>query len=504
MAELRLHRRRGRLGRLVRRHRLTEDPDVNVLAARGGRRADIPRTSTNAVALVHAASARTSTGATSAMPQTGARRAPDLRAARQAAGRLEQPLHHDAHPRPPLGLRQLGRQRLPGLDATRSASPYFQKLEDQEDDTSPTGRQGRADARHRTPGMHDPNPTSRAFIDACPSSAIPSTDDFNGPNMEGAGWHHINVRTASATRRATGPTSSRRSYRENLTVEPALAGDAADPRGRPVHRRRVPQGRRAARRRARRREVIVCARRDRIAAAAAALRASATPQNLRPYGIERAASTCRASGENFHNHVLTGVIRECKQPVPTGKQNLSEARSSASRTRPGPAPDLQIAFVHVPVQHHRRAGHPNSISILPGRRAAAARAATSSSSSADPTREAARRTRTTSASRGDRDRLVAGGQDSRARSSRRRRSRRGSATELMPADDVRRPTTTCSAFVRATADSYHHQAGSCKMGTRRPRRRRSGAARPRRRRACASPTRASCRSCRRATATPGS
>jgi choline dehydrogenase len=36
--------------------------------------------------------------------------------------------------------------------------------------------------------------------------------------------------------------------------------------------------------------------------------------------------------------------------------------------------------------------------------------------------------------------------------------------ELMPADD---PQTDdeLRAFVKATADSYHHQAGSCKMGT---------------------------------------
>ena len=42
-------------------------------------------------------------------------------------------------------------------------------------------------------GKHDPNPTSRAFIDACLELGYPGTEDFNGPNMVGAGWHHINV-----------------------------------------------------------------------------------------------------------------------------------------------------------------------------------------------------------------------------------------------------------------------------------------------------------------------
>ena len=77
-------------------------------------------------------------------------------------------------------------------------------------------------------------------------------------------------------------------------------------------------------------------------------------------------STCRASGENFHNHVLTGVIRECKQPVPPGKQNLSEVALFCKSDPGWPAPDLQIAFVHVPFNIIVGQGHPNSISILPG------------------------------------------------------------------------------------------------------------------------------------------
>ena len=36
--------------------------------------------------------------------------------------------------------------------------------------------------------------------------------------------------------------------------------------------------------------------------------------------------------------------------------------------------------------------------------------------------------------------------------------------ELMPADDPK-TDDELRAFLRATADSYHHQAGSCKMGT---------------------------------------
>ena len=70
--------------------------------------------------------------------------------------------------------------------------PYFQKLENQEDDTNPWAGHG-GPLPVTNAGKHDPNPTSRAFIDACLELGYPGTEDFNGPNMEGAGWHHINV-----------------------------------------------------------------------------------------------------------------------------------------------------------------------------------------------------------------------------------------------------------------------------------------------------------------------
>jgi GMC oxidoreductase len=71
--------------------------------------------------------------------------------------------------------------------------PYFQKLEDQEDDTSPVaGHDG--PLRVLAARLHDPNPASQAFLDACQELGFPRTDDFNGPQMEGAGWHHLNIK----------------------------------------------------------------------------------------------------------------------------------------------------------------------------------------------------------------------------------------------------------------------------------------------------------------------
>src|SRR5512144_1872820 len=70
---------------------------------------------------------------------------------------------------------------------------YFQKLEDQEDDTSPLAGKG-GPLRVASISGHDPNPVSQAFINACTELGFARTDDFNGPQMEGAGWHHVNIK----------------------------------------------------------------------------------------------------------------------------------------------------------------------------------------------------------------------------------------------------------------------------------------------------------------------
>ena len=70
---------------------------------------------------------------------------------------------------------------------------YFQKLEDQEDDTSPLAGKG-GPLRVASVSRHDPSPVSQAFIEACAELGFPRTDDFNGPQMDGTGWHHVNIK----------------------------------------------------------------------------------------------------------------------------------------------------------------------------------------------------------------------------------------------------------------------------------------------------------------------
>jgi choline dehydrogenase len=329
-------------------------------------------------------------------------------------------------------------------------------MENQEDDTSPWAGKG-GPIPLTNAGLHDPNPTSAAFIAACRELGYPATDDFNGPNMEGVGWHHINVvdgKRFAAFRGYLEPALQRK----NLTFRTnALASRLVIEDGRCVGVEYLTEGRTETARASG--EVIVCGGAIE-SPKLLMLSGIGDPEELRSIGIE-VTVPLPGVGKNFHNHVLTGVIRECIQPVPAGRQNLSESalflKSDPSET----GPDLQIAFVHVPFNIIVGQGHPNSISILPGVVRPRSRGWVKLAS-ADPSAPALVNPNYLG-ERTDLERLVQA-----VKISREIFGTRAFAPwvgqELLPADD---PQTDdeLRAFVRATADSYHHQAGSCRMGT---------------------------------------
>jgi choline dehydrogenase len=334
--------------------------------------------------------------------------------------------------------------------------PYLQRLEDQEDDTNPTAGKG-GPIHVANAKLHNPNPTSAAFIEACLELGFPATDDFNGPEMEGAGWHHINVKDGkrhSAREAYLEPAS----YRENLNLSTHSQATRLLLEGeRCVGVEYVQDGERKQARATR--EVIVCAG---AIESPHLLQVSGigAPQHLRPYGVQVKAELPGVGG-NFHNHVLTGVIRECKQPVPPGTQNLSEAALFCKSDPRWPAPDLQIGFVHVPFNIIVGQGHPNSISILPGVVRPLSRGSVRITSS-DPLVKP-RVNPNYLAARSDRDRLVQAVKVARELFATKAFSD-WVGDELMPGPGVSGSDEDLNTFVTGNADSYHHQAGSCKMG----------------------------------------
>lgn len=346
-------------------------------------------------------------------------------------------------------------QGCPGWDY-QSVLPYFQKLEDQEDDTGPwIGKGGPIPLLNA--GLHDPNPTSQAFIAACQELGYPYTEDFNGPRMEGTGWHHVNIRAGKRW-------SAREGYlmpalaRSNVT----LSANSQVTRLQFENRRCVgveySQNGNLQTVRAEH-EVLVCAgaiESPRILL----LSGIGHPEQLQQFNIPLLAEL-PGVGENFHNHVLTGVIQATSQPVPPGNLNLSECALFYKSDPAQSGPDIQIAFVHVPFDIIIGQQNPNSVSILPG--------------VVRPTSRGWVRLASTNpldkplvnpnylATEADTQRLMDAVKLARSIFATKAFST-WTARELLPGPAVA-TDEQLREFVRQRADSYHHQVGSCKMGT---------------------------------------
>jgi choline dehydrogenase len=345
-------------------------------------------------------------------------------------------------------------QGCPGW-AYQDVLPYFQKLEDQEDDTNPTaGRGGPLPVMNAR--YHEPNPTSLAFIQACQELGFPSTEDFNGPRMEGAGWHHLNIKDGkrhSVTAAYLLPALAR----PNLTLvteaqATRLLFEGNDCMGVEYHHEGQRTNAYATA------EVVVSA--GALESPKLLMLSGIGPQaQLDPVGISTRVAL-PGVGENFHNHVLTGVIRECAPAVPAPRLNLSESALFCQSTPGWLGPDLQLAFVHVPFDGAIGQQHPNCISILPGVVRPLSRGWVRLASR-DPLAKPLVNPNYLGVE-ADLTRLMKGVELARELFATKAFSG-WVRDERMPGPGVRTPAEL-RAFVQRSADSYHHQAGSCRMG----------------------------------------
>src|SRR3954447_13609643 len=219
--------------------------------------------------------------------------------------------------------------------------PLFRRMEDVPDgDAHYRGRGGPITPR---PAL-EPNPICAAFVEAAREKGHPVTDDHNGSQFEGAGYHDMIItggRRQSAAAASLHPAASRANL-DVVTGARALdllfdgercvgvryARDGA------VHEVRVAG------------EVVVCA--GAVDSPALLLRSGVGPADeLRALGIDVVADV-PGVGRNLHDHMLMGVIWEAAQPVPPPVNNMSE---SSMFVRSDPAlsvPDLHFMCIHVP------------------------------------------------------------------------------------------------------------------------------------------------------------
>ena len=342
--------------------------------------------------------------------------------------------------------------------------PYFKKMENQEDTTSPWAGHG-GPMSVINAGKHPHHPLSPSFIEACLELGYPPTDDFNGPEMAGVGWHHINVQ-----READG--SYTRSSPAVTYLGPALAWPNVTLESGAQATRLLFDGRRERvigveyvqggqfKKAFAELEVISC------------LGALESPHLLLNSGIGPAEQLKQFGkpvivdlpgvGENFHNHVLTGLIAETKEPVAPGKLNTSEAALFTASDPGYHVPDLQFNFVHLPFDVIVGANNPNSVSLIPGLQRPLSRGWVRLASS-DPLEKPLVNPNYLAVDHDVRrmKQMIEIGREIFATKT---FSKHLTGRELLPGPEYGKSDSETLRFVRERCDSYHHQVGSCKMG----------------------------------------
>jgi choline dehydrogenase len=282
--------------------------------------------------------------------------------------------------------------------------------------------------------------------------------------MEGAGWHHVNIK------------DGKRHSNEDAYLYPALEREQPKP---PQERtmelidgaqatRLLFNGRRCTGveyvRNGRTetatatREVIVCG--GAIDSPKLLLLSGIGPGGrLEAIGIPTLVDL-PGVGENFHNHVLVPVVCVARQPIPRPHNNMSEAALFYRSTPGWPGPDMQMAFVHGSPQQVRDEPPPDIMVMLPGVVRPLSRGWVRLAS-ADPLAKPLINPNYL-AVEADHRRLTEG-----VRLARRIYATQAFAdwvqAEVLPGPNV--SDAQLGDDVRARAESYHHQAGSCRMGS---------------------------------------
>lgn len=339
--------------------------------------------------------------------------------------------------------------------AYKDVLPFFQKLEDQEDDTSPWA--GHGGPMHLLAArLNKPNPASQVFIDACMEMGYPYSPDFNGPQMEGAGWHHINIRDGKRE-------SAWTAYLKPVLGRPNLTFCTGA-----LAKREITKGKKATGV-----EYVMDGKSQTANATNEVILAAGAMESphllllsgigpgaqLQEFGI-KVVNDLPGVGENFHNHVLTGVVYGWKDQLPAPNLNFSEScmycRSDPSWT----TPDYQVAFVTLSFDVLVGQAHPNSVSIIAGLTHPMARGWVRLNSPKFDDKPLLNINYLGVAS--DQERLL-----KLIRLSRdifKTKTMLEHATEeLLPGPDVK-TDEQIGDFLQKRCESYHHQCGSCKMG----------------------------------------
>ncbi|WP_433710188.1 GMC family oxidoreductase [Nocardia sp. CA-084685] len=304
-----------------------------------------------------------------------------------------------------------------------------------------------------------PHPLAAAFVDAAMRNGHKLIEDFNADEMVGVGY-------TQTTTRGGERMSAWKSFVGPILDHPRLTVTT----GALVHRVVVENGRAVGIEFSGEGAELVRAYAD--AEVVLSGGAIGSPKTLLLSGIGPSAHLASVGvdvvvdlpgvGENLHDHVLLSNVYESKQPLAAGANNLLEAQLYArSDGWTGAAPDLQPLFMHIP---YPADGYPvpdNGYTIAPGIVAPKSRG-TLRLASSDPYEQPLADPNIL-ADPYDLEAMVDAVQICREIGASEAFApwRRG---ELAPGPDAR-TRDDLREFVRRTAGTYHHQVGTCKMGS---------------------------------------
>ena len=340
--------------------------------------------------------------------------------------------------------------------AYKDLLPYFQKIEDQDDDSSPlAGHSG--PFRVANAKLHNPNPYSQIFINACKELGYRETDDFNGSQMEGVGWYHLNIKDGkrhSISDAYLTPVMDR----PNLTVTlQAYTNKLLFDGKRCIGVEYVHNG--ETKTVHANKEVIVCSGAIE-SPKLLMLSGIGNSEYLKEFDIPVVADV-PGVGENFHNHVLTGVIGKSTEQIQPPNQNMAEACLFCKSDPGWEAPDLQLSFVHVPFDIIIGQDNPNSVTLVVGVTRPLSRGWVRLASTNPLDKPLVNPNYL--AERIDLERLVLSVKKAREIFFQTDTFSSHISEDLLPGSDIQTDEQLAD-FAKKRAETYHHQCGSCKMG----------------------------------------
>ncbi|MFJ7214495.1 GMC family oxidoreductase [Amycolatopsis sp. NPDC098790] len=294
------------------------------------------------------------------------------------------------------------------------------------------------------------HPIQQSIVDACVTAGLPVNPDYNSGSLDGVSVEQITVRDGRrfTTWHAYGlPVASRMTVHTGALVERLIfsgsrvTGVVASIDGRV---RSLPA------------DLVVLAA-GALASPAILLRSGIGPADeLRALGIDVVADL-PGVGRNLHDHLLSPVVfttsREVEPPV--SGRSVTQVHWFW-RSRPGLAvPDTQPICFSVPMYEPWMSGPPTGFSLMAGMVTPASRGSLRLAPDGSPLIDLA-----ALSSPEDFESLVASVEQCLAVGRAPALAEEWGARPLYPgpADDLRE-------YVRRTAITYHHQVGTCRMGT---------------------------------------